>query len=213
MNFVTAVAFHLCLALPAAFPQPRDHLLSEPCISVGRVCLWGKCARVVRPRKFDVIFTVTSSAFSSFPPSRSSQVQRDADDERACHRHPAAFHYMSEGDTRLIPVTRQAIFLNGFAFRTDFPYQITITILFASHSFRSEVHASRRRQSEACMMMRMSIDSWMQRQSSLLDRTAPLHSQILVWPTPTSPKCECNTWLAPKANKEGWILDILILCA
>ena len=47
---------------------------------------------------------------------------------------------MSEGDTRLIPVTRQAIFLNGFAFRTDFPYhQITITILFASHSFRSEV--------------------------------------------------------------------------
>ena len=32
VNFVTAVAYHFCLALPAAFTQPGNHLLAEPCI-------------------------------------------------------------------------------------------------------------------------------------------------------------------------------------
>ena len=31
MNFVAAVAYHFCLALPAAFTQPGDHLLAEIC--------------------------------------------------------------------------------------------------------------------------------------------------------------------------------------
>ena len=31
MNFVTALAYHFCLALPATFTQPGDHLLAEPC--------------------------------------------------------------------------------------------------------------------------------------------------------------------------------------
>ena len=31
MNFVPAVAYHPCLILPAAFTQPGDHLLAEPC--------------------------------------------------------------------------------------------------------------------------------------------------------------------------------------
>ena len=31
VNFVPAVAYHFCLALPAAFKQPGDHLLAEPC--------------------------------------------------------------------------------------------------------------------------------------------------------------------------------------
>ena len=31
VNFVTALAYHFCLALPAAFTQPGDHLLAEPC--------------------------------------------------------------------------------------------------------------------------------------------------------------------------------------
>ena len=31
VNFVTAVAFHFFLALPAALTQPGDHLLTEPC--------------------------------------------------------------------------------------------------------------------------------------------------------------------------------------
>ena len=31
MNFVTAVAYHFCLVLPAAFTQPGDHPLAEPC--------------------------------------------------------------------------------------------------------------------------------------------------------------------------------------
>ena len=32
VNFVPAVPYHFCLALPAAFTQPGDHLLAEPCI-------------------------------------------------------------------------------------------------------------------------------------------------------------------------------------
>ena len=31
MNFVTALAYHFCLALPAALTQPGDHLLAKPC--------------------------------------------------------------------------------------------------------------------------------------------------------------------------------------
>ena len=31
VNFVTSLAYHFCLALPAAFTQPGDHLLDEPC--------------------------------------------------------------------------------------------------------------------------------------------------------------------------------------
>ena len=31
VNFVPALAYHLCLALPAAFTQPGDHFLAEPC--------------------------------------------------------------------------------------------------------------------------------------------------------------------------------------
>ena len=31
VNSVAAVAFHFCLALPAAFTQPGDHLLGHPC--------------------------------------------------------------------------------------------------------------------------------------------------------------------------------------
>ena len=34
-NFVTADAYHFCLALPAAFTQPEDHILAEPCIRTG----------------------------------------------------------------------------------------------------------------------------------------------------------------------------------
>ena len=32
VNFVPAVAYHFCLALPAAFSQPGDRLLADPCI-------------------------------------------------------------------------------------------------------------------------------------------------------------------------------------
>ena len=32
VNFVTALAFHFCLALRAPFTQPGDHRLAEPCI-------------------------------------------------------------------------------------------------------------------------------------------------------------------------------------
>ena len=31
MDFVPAVAYHFCLALPAVFTQPEDHLLAKPC--------------------------------------------------------------------------------------------------------------------------------------------------------------------------------------
>ena len=32
--FVTAVAYHFCLPLPAAFTQPGVHFLAEPCTMV-----------------------------------------------------------------------------------------------------------------------------------------------------------------------------------
>ena len=31
VNFAAAVAYLICLALPAAFTQPGDHLLAAPC--------------------------------------------------------------------------------------------------------------------------------------------------------------------------------------
>ena len=31
VNFVAALVYHLCLALPAAFTQPGAHLLAKPC--------------------------------------------------------------------------------------------------------------------------------------------------------------------------------------
>ena len=31
VNFVPALAYHSCLAMPAAFTQPGNHLLAEPC--------------------------------------------------------------------------------------------------------------------------------------------------------------------------------------
>ena len=37
VNFVIALAYHFCLALPAVFPQPGDHLLAEPCNSYMRL--------------------------------------------------------------------------------------------------------------------------------------------------------------------------------
>ena len=42
MNFVGSLAFHFCLALPAAFTQPGDHLLAEPCtlINLKLTHLW-----------------------------------------------------------------------------------------------------------------------------------------------------------------------------
>ena len=33
-NFVTALAYHFCLALTAAFTQPGDHLLAKRCTSI-----------------------------------------------------------------------------------------------------------------------------------------------------------------------------------
>ena len=35
VNFVPAVAYHICLALSAAFTQPGNHLLAEPCVSLS----------------------------------------------------------------------------------------------------------------------------------------------------------------------------------
>ena len=37
VNFVAAVTYHFCLALPAAFTQPGTQLLAEPCMS-ARCC-------------------------------------------------------------------------------------------------------------------------------------------------------------------------------
>ena len=41
VKFFPAVAYHLCLALPAAFTQHGEHLLAEPCID--DLFLYKKC--------------------------------------------------------------------------------------------------------------------------------------------------------------------------
>ena len=38
VNFVSALAYHFCMALPAAFMQPGDHLLAEPCRCLNFNC-------------------------------------------------------------------------------------------------------------------------------------------------------------------------------
>ena len=38
VNFATALAYHFCLALPAAFTQPADQLLAEP--SIQYLAVW-----------------------------------------------------------------------------------------------------------------------------------------------------------------------------
>ena len=47
VNFVAAVAYHFCLALPAVFSQPGAHLFAEPCPS--RFCLFVPCHHWRRP--------------------------------------------------------------------------------------------------------------------------------------------------------------------
>ena len=37
VKFVPAVAYHFCLALPAAFTQPGAHLLAKPCTAPSEV--------------------------------------------------------------------------------------------------------------------------------------------------------------------------------
>ena len=47
VNIVAALAYHFWLALPAAFTQPGDHLLAEPCIS--SLSLWTRCPLMREP--------------------------------------------------------------------------------------------------------------------------------------------------------------------
>ena len=42
VNFVPALPYHFCLSLPAAFTQPRDHRLAEPCTRI-LYCLSAPC--------------------------------------------------------------------------------------------------------------------------------------------------------------------------
>ena len=48
-NFVPAVAYHFCLTLPAAFTQPGDLLIAEPCIEMQERCAIGKMSRKCCP--------------------------------------------------------------------------------------------------------------------------------------------------------------------
>ena len=54
MNFIAAVAYHFWLALPAAFTQPVDFLLAEPCRAFSpplqRFLQRGRGTRLVRWR-------------------------------------------------------------------------------------------------------------------------------------------------------------------
>ena len=52
VNFIIALAYHFCLALPAAFTQPRYHLLAEPCILSFIVKVESPFLRLVQPKSF-----------------------------------------------------------------------------------------------------------------------------------------------------------------
>ena len=75
VNFVIAVAYHSCLALPAAFTQPEDSLLAEPCteISLSRCSRLRECYRHVEAevvsKSRNKIHTTWGPLFS--PPSSS----------------------------------------------------------------------------------------------------------------------------------------------
>ena len=47
VNFAGAVAYHFCLAFPAAFTQPGAHHLAEPCITSIRSSFFMQCIDVV----------------------------------------------------------------------------------------------------------------------------------------------------------------------
>ena len=40
VNFVPAVAYHFCQAMPAAFTQPGNHLLAGSCINVPHIAVY-----------------------------------------------------------------------------------------------------------------------------------------------------------------------------
>ena len=57
VNFVPAVAYHICLAMPAAFTQPKNHLLAEPCaISLRRKLPGKKEGNVLESRRRNGFF-------------------------------------------------------------------------------------------------------------------------------------------------------------
>ena len=41
VNFITAVAYHFCPSLPAAFTQPGVHLSADPCSTLACLHLYG----------------------------------------------------------------------------------------------------------------------------------------------------------------------------
>ena len=69
VNFVTAVAYHYCLVLPAAFTQPGDHLLAQPC-TLTNLVRWpsrcrGRCSRNLKRRGGRVEYKMRSLPFTS----------------------------------------------------------------------------------------------------------------------------------------------------
>ena len=61
VNFVSAIPYHFCLAYPAAFTQPGNHLLAYPCIS-DALCHGSQTA---------IYFCTPSVLFAHFRPPHS----------------------------------------------------------------------------------------------------------------------------------------------
>ena len=69
VNFVPAVAYHLCLALPVAFTQPLAHLLAKPCTCFGEF--------VNCHGQLDLAMRAAAAIVSALPPSNAfSRVYR-----------------------------------------------------------------------------------------------------------------------------------------
>ena len=62
VNFITALAYHFCLALPAVFTQPGGHLLAEPYIASSQTAAQqGVSAAALSTRSFIGKIGISSS--------------------------------------------------------------------------------------------------------------------------------------------------------
>ena len=84
VNFVIALAYHFCLASPAAFTQPEDHVLAEPSISVSNATIIPQALKAtllqIAP---NIDFVILHSALSK---SQTKRAQRRRKDERRRRR-------------------------------------------------------------------------------------------------------------------------------
>ena len=82
VNFVPAVAYHFCLYLPAAFTQPGDHLLAEPCTDRRRVCVGPPTDLGVSQQREQLAGSLVIAPNDNGPPGMEATMRLQSRDER-----------------------------------------------------------------------------------------------------------------------------------